>query len=332
MNSPTTLTVEETREGQRIDALLAEFFPQHSRVRWRQAIVDGIVLINGNPCKASHRVRAGDQLRVDFPEEAKAGPQAENIPLDLLYDDDQLVVVNKPHAMVVHPAKGHWNGTLTAALAFHFGEQLSQVGGPTRPGIVHRLDRDTSGVMVVAKTDRAHLHLARQFEQRTVEKEYYAIARGRLDRDRDTIDQPIGPHPYQREKMSIRAGHTSSREAVTFYEVQFRAAGFVQLRVLPKTGRTHQIRVHLSHVGCPIVCDPLYAGYRQLTERELEGGDVGGAIVLSRLGLHARRLSFDHPTSGKRLSFEATLPAELTQFISCLQRIADRTQATRNEH
>ncbi len=330
MNSQS-LTVEETREGQRIDALLAECFPQHSRVRWRQAIVDGTVLVNGSVCKASHRLKAGDELTIQFPEEVASGPQPEDIPLDILYDDADLVVINKPHAMVVHPAKGHWQGTLTAALAFHFGQHLSQMGGPTRPGIVHRLDRDTSGVMVVAKNDTAHFHLSRQFEQRTVEKEYYAIVRGRLDRDRDTIDQPIGPHPYQREKMTIRAGHAASREAVTFYEVQLRAAGFVQLRVLPKTGRTHQIRVHLSHVGCPVVCDPLYAGYRQLTQRELEGSDVGGPIVLSRLALHARRLAFEHPTSGKRLAFEAPLPEELTHFVRCIQKVADRASGHRSE-
>jgi 23S rRNA pseudouridine1911/1915/1917 synthase len=312
-----TLTISEEEVGQRLDVLLAQRFPAYSRARWQQLIDSGGAHVNAVACKSSLRLKLGDVVSVSLPEEKREAPEPQDIPLEILHDDEHLVVVYKPHGMVVHPAKGHWNGTLTAALAFHF-EQLSSVGGPTRPGIVHRLDRDTSGVMVVAKTDAAHVQLTRQFEERTVEKEYFALVRGRLDRDRDTIDQPIGPHPYQREKMSIRAGHPASRSAVTFYEVQGRYGAFTHLKVLPKTGRTHQIRVHLSHLGCPVVCDPLYAGYRQLTEGELDDAQVRGPVVLGRLALHARRLAFTHPATGVRMEFEATLPEELTRFLALL--------------
>jgi len=164
---------------------------------------------------------------------------------------------------VVHPSRGHLGGTLVNALAHHFS-QLSGVGGTCRPGIVHRLDRDTSGILVVAKTDAAHIALAAQWEQRTIVKEYFAIVAGVPDRDRDRIDQPIGMHPHQREKMAIRAGHTTSREASTFYEVQERLAGFAALHVHPFTGRTHQIRVHLAHIGYPVLCDRIYGGRPRL--------------------------------------------------------------------
>ena len=180
----------------------------------------------------------------------------------------QIAAVNKPPGMVVHPAKGHWAGTLAAALQFHF-DQLSTAGGATRPGIVHRLDRDTSGVMVVAKTDEAHMRLAEQFEARTVEKEYFALCAGVPGRDRDLIDLPVGAHPYHREKMAIRHDHATSRTAQTFYEVVERFDGFSAIKALPKTGRTHQIRLHLASIGCPVLCDRLYGGRSQITRGEL---------------------------------------------------------------
>ena len=179
-----------------------------------------------------------------------------------------IVVVNKPAGMIVHPAKGHWEGTLASALAHHFGT-LSGRGGPTRPGIVHRLDRDTSGVIVVAKNDQAHDALAAQFKSREVEKEYLAIVVGVPDRDRDVIDEPIGDHPTQREKKAIRREDPSARPAVTVYEVVERFAGYALVRALPKTGRTHQIRIHLAHIGYPVLCDRLYGGRAIITELEL---------------------------------------------------------------
>jgi 23S rRNA pseudouridine1911/1915/1917 synthase len=314
------LIVNEEQAGQRLDALLASCYTSISRVRWRSLINAAHVRVNERGSKAAYHVRAGDVVTIRFPAAEATGPEPEDVPLDVIYEDARLAVINKPIGMVVHPSKGHWRGTLTAALAHRFGA-MSSVGGATRPGIVHRLDRDTSGVMVVARDDQAHLHLARQFEQRTVEKEYFAICRGQLDRDRDQIDQPIGPHPYQREKMAIRAHHPASRPASTFVEVVERFRGFFTLRVLPKTGRTHQIRVHLAHRGTPILCDPLYSGQKRLTRGELIDGRPDDCVVLERLALHAQRLAFRHPDDERLLTFEAPLPSELTAMLAELRRL-----------
>jgi 23S rRNA pseudouridine1911/1915/1917 synthase len=182
---------------------------------------------------------------------------------------------------------------------------------------VHRLDRETSGVIVVAKTDAAHMALAAQFEARTTHKEYFAITHGVPDHDRDVIAQPIGAHPYHREKMAIRAGHSTSRPAETYFEVLERFAGFTSVKVLPKTGRTHQIRVHLAHIGCPVLCDRLYSGRSQITRRELGGGD--DEVLLDRLALHARRLEFLHPTTGAPLVIEARLPDDIQRTLAALR-------------
>ena len=248
--SPIERTVEPEHAGCRLDVFLARQFPEFSRAHLRRAIDAGGVSLNDRTAKAGQRLKGGERLLIVLPEIPRPGPIPENIPLEILFEDEHLAAINKPPGMVVHPAKGHWSGTLTAALAFHF-QQLSGAGGATRPGIVHRLDRDTSGVLVVAKTDAAHYALAEQFAQRTVEKEYFAIAVGAIDRDRDVIDMPIGVHPYQREKMAIRRDHVTSRPAQTMYEVVERFDGFAALRVKPKTGRTHQIRVHLAAIGSP---------------------------------------------------------------------------------
>ncbi len=229
--------------------------------------------------------------------------------------------------MVVHPAKGHWAGTLTSALAYHFGK-LSDVGGATRPGIVHRLDRDTSGVIVVAKTNPVHLELSSQFESRDVQKEYFAITLGKIGMDRDVIRVPIGPHPYQRDKMAVRTGHPQSRDAETWYEVQERFEGYTSVKLMPKTGRTHQIRVHLAHIGSPVLCDRLYAGHAQVTRGQLlrrlakreplQAGDE--AVVLERQALHARRLELNHPVTGERLAFESPLPADIALTLETLRQ------------
>ncbi len=302
--------VGDLEGGERLDAFLARHLPQFSRTQLRGAIVAQGIQVDGRRRKPAYHLRPGELVQVQLPELSREGPEPEEIPLDVLFEDDQLVVINKPAAMVVHPAKGHWSGTLTSALAFHF-QQLSTVGGPRRPGIVHRLDRDTSGVIVVAKTDQAHLALARQFEQRTVNKEYFAICRGSLDRDRDWIEQPIGVHPYQREKMAIRAGHPTSRAASTFFEVSERFNGFVAVRVFPKTGRTHQIRVHLAHLGCPVLCDPLYSGHRRITLGMIRGQPDDDTLLLERLALHAVRLELKHPSTGEPLEFKSSLPDEI---------------------
>jgi len=255
-------------------------------------------------------LRLGHAVSIRLPELPVEGPRAENIPLEILYEDEHLAAVNKPPAMVVHPGRGHWKGTLTAALAWHF-QQLSSIGGPARPGVVHRLDRDTSGVIVVAKTNQAHFALAGQFEERETEKEYLTIVVGNPDRDRDVIDAPIGVHPYQREKMAIRHHHETSKPSRTFYEVIERFPGFAIVRVLPHTGRTHQIRVHLAHIGFPVLCDRQYGGRCQITRGELTRDPQDQEVLLQRHALHARRLVVFHPASGKPLEFVAPLPPDI---------------------
>jgi 23S rRNA pseudouridine1911/1915/1917 synthase len=311
---PFDRLVEPEHAGCRLDVFLARQFPEFSRAHLRRGIDAGGVLINERPAKAGQRLKGGDLLRVTLPELPRVGPVPENIPLDVLFEDKHLAAINKPPGMVVHPAKGHWSGTLTAALAFHF-QELSGAGGPTRPGIVHRLDRDTSGVVVVAKSDAAHYALAEQFAARTVEKEYFAIVVGSMDRDRDLIDMPIGPHPYQREKMAIRRDHVSSRPAQTMYEVAERFAGFTALRVRPKTGRTHQIRVHMAAISCPVLCDKQYGGRAEITRGELRRQPDDRTIMLARQALHALRITLAHPVSGERLTFEAPLAADLLAVL-----------------
>ena len=316
-SSPVELIVGEDHVDARLDAFLASQFATYSRVKLRQAINAGNVQVDGQRTKAAYHLRLGQKITITLPELPADGPEPEDIPLDVLYEDDYLIAVNKSPDMVVHPAKGHWSGTLTSALAFRFS-QLSSVGGPTRPGIVHRLDRETSGVMVVAKTDQAHLGLASQFEARTTEKEYTAIVIGSLDRDRDVIEQPIGVHPYHREKMAIRVGHPTTRDAKTFYEVTERFRGFALVKVLPKTGRTHQIRVHLAHAGAPVLCDRIYGGRSQITLGELTGNDETD-VLLDRQALHARRLALTHPITNEIIEFVAPLRSDMQAVLDLLR-------------
>ena len=312
--------VPESADGQRIDLFLTQCCDGFSRTQIRQAVQSGGTEVNGRQVRPSVKIRTGQKIRFLLPEPATDDTVPENIPLDVLYEDDGLVVVNKPAGMVVHPARGHWSGTLTSALAFRF-QSLSDVGGPTRPGIVHRLDRDTSGVMVVAKTNAVHMHLADQFHDRVVEKEYFAIAAGKMDRDRDLIDAPIGRPPYQRDKMAIREDHVTSKPASTFYEVISRHGRYTQVRLKPKTGRTHQIRVHLGHIGCPIICDRLYAGHSEITKSMLLGKtrDPSEPCLLHRQALHAHKLTFQHPQTGKSMTHQAPLPEDLTRVVQLLE-------------
>jgi len=310
--------VSQDQIGKRLDVVLALEFPAFSRTQLRRAIVDGTALVDGKRAKPNYRLVLDQRVElVDAPASPPA-PEPEPMPLDIVHEDDQMVVINKPAGIVVHPSKGHWSGTLVAGLAYHF-ESLSTVGGASRPGIVHRLDRDTSGILVVAKNDTSHQALASQFEARTVEKEYLAIVRGVPDRDADVIDKPIGVHPYQRDKMAIRAGHPTTRDAVTRYQVVERFRGFAVINVFPKTGRTHQIRVHLTHAGCPVLCDRLYAGHARVTRGELNGNSKDDQYVLQRQALHARRISLDHPTTKQRLTFEASLADDIASTLELLR-------------
>ena len=318
-DAPLELIAGEADAGKRLDVFLTERLPAHSRVQLRRVIVGGGVKVDGLGRKVAFKLSGGERVTVVLPEMPTAGAQPENIPLEVLYEDEHLLAVNKPPFMVVHPARGHWSGTLASALAFHF-DQLSTAGGPTRPGIIHRLDRDTSGVMVIAKKDPIHFAIAEQFEQRETEKEYLAIVIGEPDRDRDWISQPIAPHPYQREKMAIRPGHPEAREATTFYEVIERFDGFACMKLLPKTGRTHQLRVHLAHIRNPVLCDRLYGGRAQITRGEIERRREDEDILLDRQALHARRLKIRHPVTGLPLQFEAPIPADIQVVLDLLRQ------------
>ncbi|NCY03220.1 MAG: RluA family pseudouridine synthase [Planctomycetia bacterium] len=331
--SDVSFTVDESAAGTRLDVFLARAFPEQSRSFLARSIERSAVRVDGAVARASLRLRAGATVCMTMPEPPRAGPVAEEIPLEFVHVDDWMAVVNKPAGMVVHPAKGNWRGTLAGALKWHLeragsaaGPGLSTAGGPTRPGIVHRLDRDTSGVIVVARTEESHHALAKQFERRTVSKTYLAITQGQPQFDRDEIDLPIGIHPYQREKMAVRKDHPTSREAVTRFEVLERFRGAALVRLAPKTGRTHQIRVHLAAIGCPVLCDALYSG-RGRIERGffgLAGGDAAEPLI-ERQSLHAASLAIDHPTTRERVEFAAPLPADMQRVLDALRGMPPAT-------
>ena len=321
-------TVEPEHANLRIDLYLTLKIDGYSRVFLRRVVMQGFVRVDGREVKPAFHVVPGQLIEVnDLPPAPQDGPIPEAIALDILYEDASIVAINKSPGMVVHPAKGHWSGTLTAALAHHF-KQLSDAGGPTRPGIVHRLDRETSGVILIAKTNEVHYKLCAQFEARQVQKTYVAIIAGSLDRDRDRIIQPIGHHPYQREKMAIRSGHPSSRYAETQFEVTQRFPGYALLKVSPKTGRTHQIRLHLAHIGCPVLCDRLYAGHAEIRLGQLLRRSARGLplrpedtqAVLTRHALHALEIQVEHPKTQKKLTITAPLPADMQRVLDILQQ------------
>jgi 23S rRNA pseudouridine1911/1915/1917 synthase len=298
-----TILVPPEHDGLRLDRVLASEVAGCSRAQIQRLIEDGhVVLPRVKTLKANTQVRAGDEIIVTLPEPVAAAPGAEDIPLDILYQDADLVVVNKPAGMVVHPGAGHERGTLVNALLHHVTD-LSGIGGELRPGIVHRLDKGTSGVMVVAKNDAAHHELARQFHDREVEKEYVALVWG-LVQQRKRIDLPIGRDPVHRDKISTRARR--ARSAVTRVTWARHLPGVSLLRVAIHTGRTHQIRVHLNAIGHPIVGDSLYGGVHRRVPHDLRA-----LQRLTRPFLHAERLAFTHPRTGDRLEFTAPLPQDL---------------------
>ena len=315
--------VGEAQDGERLDKCIAQWCATLSRTQIRREITAGNVLVNGKRTKPAFRLVTHQQVSCQFQCRQSAGPEAEAMDLAVLYEDDALAVIDKPSAMVVHPAKGHWQGTLASGLAFHF-DQLSSVAGAVRPGIVHRLDRDTTGVIVIAKTDDAHRNLAEQFENRSIEKQYLCLCLGRVDRDRDTINLPIGHHPYHRIKMAIRHDGGNPRSATTFYEVIERFRRISLLRVRPKTGRTHQIRVHLAHVGNPVLCDRLYGAMSSVSQSFLISGrdklpEIERNVLLTRQALHAESIEFNHPISKERMKVEAPLPQDMAAVIEALR-------------
>ncbi len=314
------LTAQAKTAGLRLDQYLAGQFPDLSRSLIQKAIQAQSVTVNEGPTKASFKVRIGDKIRIWLPEATHGPPAAEDIPLDIIYEDEFLAIVNKPFNMVVHPAKGNWSGTLVNALQFHFGSDLSKYNGDYRPGIVHRLDRDTSGVILVAKEEATHRDLAMQFETRKVFKEYIAITAGVLDRDSDYIERRIGHHPRDRIKMIVTDDEEKGREATSFYEVIERFRGFTYCRIQPKTGRTHQIRVHLASVGCPVVADKLYSGRDCLRLSDLSGDVTEDEVLMPRQALHAHRLRINHPKLKKVIAVEAPLPPEFDRTLAALRK------------
>lgn len=325
-----THTVLPEEAGWRLDLFLTRYYPQYSRVLLRNAIQADGVLVDGKRGKPAYRLKPGQTVTFTLPELPRESPIPEEIPLEILYEDDLLAVVNKPADMVVHPSRGHWSGTLVSALAFKYDE-LSSVRGPERPGIVHRLDRDTSGVILIAKNNISHAKLAEQFQTKKIHKEYFAIVSGVPAFDSDIVDLPIGHHPKNREKMMIARNDPEAKSAVTQFEVLERFRGFSTIRALPQTGRTHQIRVHLAHVGTPVLCDKLYGGFSTLTLGEIVGkrgaparprgeGSDFEAPVLVRQALHARRLTFLHPETGKEITVESPIPDDMQKTLEAIRK------------
>jgi 23S rRNA pseudouridine1911/1915/1917 synthase len=318
---PVDLTAKLRIEGLRLDQYLVSMFPDYSRSVIQKVIDAGGVLVNGTPAKASYRVRHGDQIRIWPPEPTHELPVPEDIPLDVLYEDEFLAVINKPTDMVVHPAKGNWSGTLVNALQYRFSH-LSNINGDYRPGIVHRLDRDTSGVILVAKEEYSHRELSDQFERRKIFKEYTAITAGVLDRDSDYIEGRIGRHPHDRVKMVVTDEEELSKEACSYYEVRERFRGFTLCRISPRTGRTHQIRVHLASVGCPVLADKIYGGRDCLRTSDLVANldPAADEILIGRQALHASRLRFLHPRSKRVIEAEAPLPPDFIKTLAALRQ------------
>jgi 23S rRNA pseudouridine1911/1915/1917 synthase len=324
MSEPLEFIARVRGDVLRLDQFLAQQMSEVSRSLVRKAIDADTVTVNGQPSKASYKVRSGDVIRVHLPESSHGRPKPEDIPLEVLFEDDFLAVVNKPANMVVHPAKGNWSGTLVNALQFHFNE-LSAVNGDYRPGIVHRLDRDTSGVILVAKEERTHRELAGLFENRKMFKEYVAITAGVLDRDSDYIEAAIVRHPSDRVKMAISDDEddADAKDACSFYEVIERFRGFSYCRVQPKTGRTHQIRVHLASVGCPVLADKAYGGRDRISLSDLAPpGTIAlgdDELLLERQALHAHRIRFRHPRRGDWIEISAPLPPDMQCTLDALR-------------
>ena len=299
--TPLHLRVEQA--GRRADQFLADSLPQLTRSAAQKLLEDGAVTLNGKPVKKNYKTVPGDELVVALPDPAPVDIVPQDIPLDVVYEDEDVIAVNKPVGLVVHPAAGHPDGTLVNALLYHCGESLSGINGALRPGIVHRIDRDTSGLIIAAKNDFAHLALAAQLQEHSMYREYEAVCVGNLKEDQGTVNAPIARHPTDRKKMAVN--FLQGREAITHWTVLERFPGYTHIQCRLETGRTHQIRVHMAHTGHPLLGDVVYG-----SKKPWPG--------LAGQCLHARRLSFVHPRTGERMTLECPLPDWFQEVLTKL--------------
>ena len=297
-------TADENAANQRIDKYIAENADGLTRSAVQKLIADGCVSVNGKIPDKNMKLKTGDEIIINLPEPEICEALPEDIPLDIVYEDDDLLVVNKPRGMVVHPATGNYTGTLVNALMYHCGDRLSSINGVIRPGIVHRIDKDTSGLLIVAKNDFSHNLLAEQIKEHSFTRKYQAVVVGNIKDDSGTVNAPIGRHPTDRKKMAVTL--KNSRNAVTHYKVLARYSGYTHLELTLETGRTHQIRVHMAYIGHPVAGDPVYGGKNYLSK-------------LNGQCLHAYYISFTHPRTNEILSFSAPLPDYFTDFLKTIQ-------------
>lgn len=299
------LTVDESGAGERIDKFLSDTLDGFTRSGISKRIADGNVTVNGTEISKNYKCRMNDNILVIVPDAVPLEVQAQNIPLDIVYEDDDLLVVNKPKGMVVHPAAGNYSKTLVNALLYHCRDSLSGINGVIRPGIVHRIDKDTSGLLIVAKNDAAHLSLAEQIKQHSFHRAYQAVCYGNIKEDSGTVHQPIGRNPKDRKKMAVT--DKNSKDAVTHYEVLKRYGDFTHIKCILETGRTHQIRVHMAYIGHPLAGDSVY-GPKKVIES------------LNGQCLHAGEIGFIHPRTGEYLEFRSGLPDYFTAFLNKLDK------------
>ncbi len=295
-----TFEITEENAGERTDKFLSTAIEDISRSSIASLCEDGMVLSGGKAVGKNYKLRVGDIITVTVPEPKEYEAGAENIPLEIVFEDEHLLVVNKPKGMVVHPAPGNYSGTLVNALLYHCRDSLSGINGVLRPGIVHRIDKDTSGLLIVAKSDKAHIGLAEQIKEHSFEREYEAVLYGRLKEDSGTVDAPIGRHKTDRKKMCVT--YENSKNAVTHYRVIAYNNGFTHAAMKLETGRTHQIRVHMAYIGHPVAGDPVYGPSKVITE-------------LHGQCLHAKKIGFVHPITKKFLRFDSELPDYFTNFL-----------------
>ena len=298
--------VPEKSSGLRIDKFLTEICPDYTRSFLQKLLKSELVEVNGKPVKSSYKTAAGDTVTFEVPEAVEAEITAQEMPLDILYEDEDVILINKPKGMVVHPAAGHYEGTLVNGLMHHCREQLSGINGVMRPGIVHRIDMDTTGVLIVCKNDLAHNSIAEQLKVHSITRKYYAVVFGSLKDDEGTIHAPIGRHPNDRKKMSINS--KNGKDAVTHYKVLERCHGYTLVECRLETGRTHQIRVHMASIGHPLLGDQVYGPAKQ-------------PFRLQGQTLHAGVLGFLHPRTGEYMEFSAPLPKYFEELLEKLRRL-----------